>query len=327
MTGRLPTPSDEVVIRAWRRAGGPAPSAVEPLGKRRSRGNKKSVLYRLLGAGDRGAAVVAKLCRGQNAAHERRIYEKVLPALSIPLPRFYGAREEPEGIWLFLEDGGATRCDRANPAHRLAAARWLARLHAAASRAALGELPDRGPAHYLECLRSGRRAIVENRENPAFEEAHRALLDSLVARCGELEARWGEIEAACASLPRTLVHGDFCVKNLHVRAGAEGLELFAMDWEMAGWGVPAADLYPSRHPKPPIADLGEYGALMRQSWPDLDAAPLRRLLGLGRVFRNLAGMDWIGADLPLPYPETPISMLRIYRDELAVALREPEWAA
>lgn len=327
MSGRIPAPSDQVVTHAWLRTGGATPAAVEPVGKRRRKGSKKSVLYRLTGVGDGGAPVVAKLCRGRNAANERRIYEKVFPALAIPLPRFYGAVEQPEGVWLFLEDGGATRCDRFDPAHRAAAGRWLARLHAAGSCVPSSDLPDRGPAHYLECLRRGRSAIVESWKNPVFDATHRAVLDSTLARCNELEARWGEIEAACESLPRTLVHGDFCSKNLHIRSDAEGLELFAMDWEMAGWGVPAADLFPSRHPKPPIPDVAAYGAVMRQSWPALDGAMLRRLLGLGRVFRTLAALDWVGSDLPLAFPETPIAMLRIYEGQLAAALREAEWLA
>ncbi len=326
MSRRIPAPGDEVVIRAWLRVGGPEPSAVEPVGKRSRKGNKKSVLYRLVGAGDGGAPVVAKLCLGLNAANERHMHEHVLPSLAIPLPRFYGALEATEGHWLFLEDAGAARLDRRVPLHREAAGRWLARLHAAGRHAPSCELPDRGPAHYLGCLQRGRRGILENRGNPIFDAEHREVLDAVAAKCDALEHRWPQIEEACADLPRCLVHGDFCAKNVHVREADAGPQIVPLDWEMAGWGIPAVDLHPGSYHKPGLADPEAYGGVMRESWHALDRKTLRQLVGLGRVFRTLAAVEWIGADLGLQWAETPISMLRIYRDELDIALRGREWA-
>ena len=325
MSRRAVPPRDEDVISAWLQTGGPAPSSVEPVGTRRS---KKSVLFRLVGAGDGGKSVVAKLCRGSHARTEQQVYEDVLPRLQVPLPRYYGSVEVAEGLWLYLDDGGTTPCDRRVPAHRVLAGRWLARLHMAASHISHAGLPDRGPAHYLEHLRVGRRKILDNMENPAFDEGHRAVLGSILVQCDELEVRWGEIEEVCALLPRTLVHGDFRRKNLHVRPGAEGLELFPMDWEMAGWGTPASDLWPSRkEPMVPLSDVDAYCAEVRELWPGLDRAALRRVIALGQVFRNLAGIDWAGADLPNPWPEKPIPRMRVYRDDLDVALRKAGWAA
>jgi hypothetical protein len=37
-------------------------------------------------------------------------------------------------------------------------------------------------------------------------------------------------------------------------------------------------------------------------------------------------VEWIGGDLALHWAETPIATLRIYRDELAFALRRQDWA-
>lgn len=325
MTVRIPAPKEEVVISAWIRTGGRVPTAVEQIGPRRS---KKSFLYRLSGVGDGSSSVIAKLCRGPNARTEQRIYEEVLSRLDIPLPRYYGAVEEPLGLWLFLEDGGSTRCDPTIVEHRTVAARWLAGLHGAASRMPQPDIPDRGPAHHLELVRKGRRAILDNLGNPAFRAGHRAVLDRLLARCEELETRWKEIEEACAPLPSTLVHGDFCRKNLHVRARPGGLEFFAMDWEMAGWGVPACDLWPSRRaPHLPICDVESYGAALREYWPELGPSLLRRLVAVGRVFRNLCGVEWSARDLPYPYPDKPVPALRVYSDELGAALRETAWAA
>ncbi|MEN8181696.1 MAG: aminoglycoside phosphotransferase family protein [Myxococcota bacterium] len=325
MSQRIQPPKDEVVIRAWLRTGGPAPTAVERIGPRRS---KKSVLYRLHGAGEGGSPVVAKLCRGKHSHTEQRIYEDVLPQLGIPLPRYYGSVEEPEWLWLFMEDGGSNRCDPGIPEHRVLAARWLARFHGAASRIAGTDLPDRGPAHHLELLRKGRRAVLANLGNPAFDDGHRGVLESLLVECDALEARWEEIEEACGQLPRTLVHGDFCKKNLHIRSGPGGPEFFPMDWEMAGWGVPACDLWPSRRePKLPICDVAEYGAALREHWPDLEPSRLRGIVALGRVFRSLSSLVWVSGDLAYRYPDKPIPAIRIYRDEIGAALRETAWAA
>jgi len=282
----------------------------------------------LVGAGERGRSVVAKLCRGRHRHTEQRIYEDVLPRLRVPLPRFYGSVELADGIWLFLEDGGETRCDPEIPAHRALAARWLASLHGAASCGPFSDLPDRGPAHHLELLRSGRRAMLDNLANPAFDAGHRAVLDSFLGVCDELEARWREIEEVSVLLPRTLVHGDFCRKNLHIRSEAEGLEFFPMDWEMAGWGVPACDLIPCpRLKQRPICDLAVYGAAMREHWPKLDRSLLRRAVALGSVFRCLCGLNWTSVELPNRWPQRPILTLQVYRDELAAGLRGSAWTA
>jgi hypothetical protein len=321
----MPPPSDDVVIEAWRRTGGRTPELIEPVGSRRS---KKSVLFRLVGVGEGGGSGGAKLCRGQHAPTERQIYEEVLPALPISLPRYYGSSETEEGVWLFLSDGGAERCDPGIPLHRALAARWLARLHRAGFGRRLEGLPDRGPAHHLGLLRRSRQEILDNLGNPAFEDDHRAVLNAVLESCDELERSWDEIEAFASSLPRTLVHGDFCRKNLHVVSGPDGPEFFPMDWEMAGWGLPACDLLPSRkHPKVPIADVDVYRAAIRDVWPELDGELLRRVLGLGRVFRNLAGITWACADLGHRWPEKPVPRMQIYRDDLDDAVKELAWAA
>jgi hypothetical protein len=321
----MPPPDDDVVVAAWLRVGEREPEAIEPVGSRRS---KKSVLFRLVGAGERGRPVVAKLCRGPHATAERRVYEDVLPTLRIPLPLFYGSLETPEGIWLFMEDGGEVQCDPRDPAHRELAGRWLAGLHGAGIGHAALALPDRGPDHHLERLRSGRRAMLDNRDNPVFEDAHLEVLDSFIRVCDELETRWHEIEELSDLLPRTVVHGDFCRKNLHVRSGAGGLEFFPLDWEMAGWGLPACDLCPTRKAaRSTICDLDVYGEAIRAHWPALDRSLLRRAVALGGVFRNLCGLDWASVDLPHRWPEKPIPRLKVYSDDLAIALRDRTWAA
>src|SRR5205814_4697301 len=107
-------------------------------------------------------------------------------------------------------------------------------------------LHDRGPDYYLELLRSARRAILRNLTNPALDTDDIAVLKAIVSQCDSLGAGWHELEKCCESMPTTLVHGDFRRKNVYVRTDQAGTALFPIDWATAGWGVPAADLAPSR---------------------------------------------------------------------------------
>jgi Ser/Thr protein kinase RdoA (MazF antagonist) len=110
---------------------------------------------------------------------------------------------------------------------------------------AAARLPDRGPGHYPGHLRSARAAILGNLTNSALSAEDRALLNTIVSQCDALESRWDQVQRTCDRMPRTLVHGDFVVKNVNVRSGPAGPAFLAFDWETAGWGVPAPDLVQS----------------------------------------------------------------------------------
>src|SRR5439155_13258368 len=157
----------------------------------------------------------------------------------------FGAWPETGGefCWLFIEDAGVNRYSPANDEHRTLAARWLAALHRTALPDGLrAALPERGPDHYLQRLRdsvTGLRGRFDNPELPAREVE---LLRGVVRWCEEVEAHWAEVEQFLERQPRRLVHGDFVIKNLRLRDGANGPVLLVYDFEMAGWGVPATDL-------------------------------------------------------------------------------------
>jgi hypothetical protein len=115
---------------------------------------------------------------------------------------------------------------------------------------------------------------------------------------------------------------------VHVRRAPRGLELFAIDWETAGWGPPVADLAPARgEPSRPLVDLATYQTAVRLRWPELDMPALLRLMAVGHVFRQLAALEWVSADLPFPWPEKPIARLGFYCDRLDTALRDTQWVA
>src|SRR3990172_6727851 len=81
-----------------------------------------------------------------------------------------------------------------------------------------------------------------------------------------------------------------------------------MDWETAGWGVPAADLAPcSGVPPAPQMDMTLYGSMVRECWPSLDTQAIQRLATVGRLFRRLAAIHWASVSLAYEYVEDPIA--------------------
>jgi hypothetical protein len=313
-------------LLAWEtlRPGGPRPSSVEVVAGLR----KKRTILRLSGAGPGGSAVIAKRCPPETAATERAVYERILPHVPITAPRYDGHLEGEKGWeWLFLEDVGTEPFDSTVPWHRMAAARWLGTLHAGAADIALGcGLPDRGARHYLDHLRRARRTILANIANPHFRAPDIEVMESVVRLLDTVEAGYAPIESFCARMPCTLVHGDFRRKNVFVRRAGGDVGIFPIDWEVAGWGVPAADLAPARGVgSGPQLDLQVYCAIVQTRWPQLDEPTVRSLTMVGKLFRRLAAIDWSVTLLAYPWPQKPISELRIYGPELAEAYSAAPW--
>jgi aminoglycoside phosphotransferase (APT) family kinase protein len=117
-------------------------------------------------------------------------------------------------------------------------------------------------------------------------------------------------------MPQTLVHNDFKIKNVRVRFGSAGLELLPFDWEVAGWGVPAADLAQfSGNVLSP--NLEVYASLVRQVWPHLDLHDIRQMAHLGLVFRCLAAIRWEACSLAGDCVERAIRNMQIYQAGLS----------
>jgi len=284
------------------------------------RGRKKAAIYRLVDAAPGGGAhLIAQRAPLSKALIERTVYRDILPRLPVPAPRFYGFLEDgPEFAWLFLEDAGDDRYDPADPAHRALGAGWLAQMHTTATGVDAARcLPEAGPPRYRRHLRSGRSTIEANASNPALADEDRRTVRAILANLDRTEAVWAEIEAACAVFPDTLVHGDFRRKNVYLRRGASGVELLPIDWETAGWGVPAIDLV--------RIDLAAYHTVAEGIWPDLRFEAVSRLAVVGRILSQLAAIDWVspqlGYDDPL-YLIRPMSWLRDFQTQLGDALQD-----
>src|SRR5262249_22547089 len=151
------------------------------------------------------------------AAVEQRIYNEFLGGVPLPALSCHGFVPETEGEfgWLFVEDAGQHAYSPASDEHRALAGRWLGAIHGAQLPPDFrARVPDRGPAHYLQLLRSARDVMVEHMDNPVLFADETARLRRIAAEYDVIEAHLEELEKFFESWPRAVVHGDFVIKNL-----------------------------------------------------------------------------------------------------------------
>jgi len=319
-------------LRAWERVDRVRRQPVSVEVWRELPANQPASVYRLVFRDVGRPAVFAKHSEPRFGAVERLCHEAILPRVRVSSPAYYGSLQDDDGSWwLFVEDAGREWYALDDPEHRRLAGRWIGRLHReGACIPAARTLPPAGPARYLDHLRAARERIERNFANPGLALSDRDVLRASLRLQDEVESRWQRVERACEGPPATLVHGDFQPKNIRVRPGTPEATLFALDWEMAGWGSPAVDL------APPAAadvlshvDLGAYAGEVGSAWPGVDAAAIRRLSLVGLVLRRLAAMDWAGESLHFEDPRSlsdPVESLRFLNRSLARGLEAAaEW--
>jgi hypothetical protein len=280
--------------QAWYASGGAA--AVKRIESLRQ--GRHCRVDRLVIDADQRRSVIAKW-QDRPFGFERRVQEEILPSVGLPSLAVYGEWTEPggEAFWIFFEDAG-DECFQPSDDDRTLVARWLAALHDWRWRSSDADaLPDRGPAGYLEHLRSTRRTMAAFIGEARLAGASRTALTDLLRQLDALERAWSDVESRCAVAPRTLVHGDLADKNARIRQQSPLRDLVVFDWEMAGIGVPCVDLaqgtFGSLSP-----DLDVYRRYAR-NWPSVAAfEDLERLAAVGKVFRLLAALDWEARSLP-----------------------------
>jgi hypothetical protein len=305
-------------VLAWQKVD---PERAEPAGievlkeEKRNRG-----VYWLGGVGPDGTGVIAKLSYSKRAALEYFVYNDVLPRLAVTALRCYGliVDTDPEFSWLFLEDAGGEDYSSGLEEHRILAGLWLGAVNVSAQQFSLAEhLPDRSPASYLTTLQLARRMLHEKIiDHPGFSADDIGVIRKIAFHCDFLEAHWGRIEQFCARMPRTLVHADLSVRNARIRANHTGKKLLIMDWESAGWGVPAADLaqFAGNALTP---DIAAYWSVAHSCWPRLHLSDFRRLGELGRVFRWINAVVWANRGFHDDITEWYITQMRFYEPEVA----------
>jgi thiamine kinase-like enzyme len=136
----------------------------------------------------------------------------------------------------------------------------------------------------------------------------------LIDLLDRLQASWESIAACCNVMPRTLIHGDFVPKNIRVVSREEEMTLYPFDWELAGFGVPLADLSE--------IDLAGYADEVSQLWPDWSISNSRQCALVGRMFRLLASVDWSGDRLRLGWSTKAANDLIVYDTWLGQVLHQ-----
>ena len=310
-------PVGHPVVAAWRTIA-PARSRIVRVDCLPARKTYK--VYRLA-FGNGSTGVIAKRAPSDTLRLERTIYESILPRLPSPALRYFGYVGDPDGklSWLFIEDAGDDPCSLGQ--HGSLAARWLGTLHGAAAELDIASsLPERGPSHYLEHLRSSRTRIVDSVGNPALRGADRDMLREILSAYELIESSWSSVEGMCADLPRTLVHGDLGTGNLRLRRDDGGPSIVAFDWEWSGFGVPAADVY-QLAVDATREDMACYRSTISEYMRTIDGDALRALRLVGNGFRLLACVDWASTWLPFPTPEKGVATMHVYKPSLQA------WAA
>jgi ABC-type multidrug transport system fused ATPase/permease subunit len=315
-------------VHAWRQLyPGSEPHRITPLRV----SLRKTMVYRLQGAGPDGSIVIAKRSRKKDALIERTVYEDILPRLTIPSLRYYGFFEDAdaEHCWLFLEDVAGAEYSGLLAEDRARAARWLGLLHTSAAEvAAKTRLPDGGPGRYRKLLWSAHESIREHLDNPVLGPDDVRVLEEVLARLTELDAQWHRLEELCDGLRPTLVHGDFNGKNLRLRTASAGTTVLVFDWEDAGWGVPAVDLAQQAVPSSYLSanpDIPTYWSTVRESWPNMTTEALQKLAYCGTVFRALAALYWESFSLGTEWASRFMTDIRLYDAEMVQALARLGW--
>jgi aminoglycoside phosphotransferase (APT) family kinase protein len=155
--------------------------------------------------------------------------------------------------------------------------------------------------------------IATNLDNPVLLADDVDLLRQIAADLKRLERAWAEIEQACADMPASIAHGDFRPKNACLRERHDGLQLFPIDWETAGWGIPAADLT--------RIDLAAYLSVAQTWWRDARLEDVERVAAVGAIFRYISSIFWLVPELATTGYK-PIPALRVGHWSLTEAVRQ-----
>jgi len=246
----------------------------------------KPFICRMLGAGKDGFPVIAKRCKAPAGKIERRIYEDILPRLSLPKLEYYGSFPEGDDfLWIFLEDAGGRQFSFHKPGDRRIAVQWLADLHTSSSYMGKPEnLIERDPAYYFKRLTGAQEKFYAHLNDDVFCKTDRKVMAASLDQIGFCAASWEKVRALYYQLPRCMVHGDFKSKNIHLRGAAHAASVAVFDWEYAGWGSPGIDMW--------RLDEAEYRNAVSRRWPHCGADTVHQLKHLGKLFRAIDSYFW-----------------------------------
>src|SRR5205814_6707947 len=186
---------------------------------------------------------------------------------------------------------------------------WLPLLHGSASNRPIRvSLPERGPAWYLETLRTARLGLCQSLPERNWNNLDRSAVERTLVCFEVLERNWHVVEERCVGLPWTLVHCDLQPKNVLIRHTDSGIAFLPLDWEEAGWGAPATDLA--------RIDAVAYWSTARRIWASVELQQVEGQVCCGTLFQALSGVSWELVRLAAGSEHKAVRRLRIYASEL-----------
>jgi aminoglycoside phosphotransferase (APT) family kinase protein len=167
---------------------------------------------------------------------ERYVYETFLAGRDLGIPELYGVvwDESAGRHWLLLEFVEGRTLHHSSIKGRIAAAAWLARLHATiaghqAELAQPGVLLDYDDAYFLGIAERARQAVGSR--SGSLQRGLEAVVSGYEA-----------IAERCSTGPRTLVHGSYRPTNILVDSRVTPVRICPVDWELAAVGPHLHDL-------------------------------------------------------------------------------------
>lgn len=288
------------------------------------RSNEKTLICRLEKVipndAEMVSSIIAKRASCGGIQNEAIVYRDVLSQLPLSQARCYGLilDDDPELAWLFLEDAGTGAFDKNDPVHQRLAAEWLGNMNISAAELTIPpDMRQTGHRWYFAQLAASRVRLVDSFSNPALKDHDRGVVERILEALEVIATQWNEIPDFCAKMPRTLVHGDIAPKNMLVKSGDAGPSLFLLDWEIAAWGVPAADIGE--------VDFGIYYSVVHEKWPDISKTEWKRLERYGRLFRIIVAVDWASQGLIYPWFDKSIEQLISYHAALTGVFADLRW--
>ena len=293
----------------------------------------RSSVYRLVTADPRGPNIIVKSSSRDRIVKESTAYERILPLVSVVVPRYRGFVDgrEHENSYLFVDEVGGRDYSSAIGEHRLIAGEWLGHFHvSSAELIAKARYFERDLQYYQGHLRLAAETILKHRSNPSLKEDDLQVLDAITSQCDLMERHWGELEDYCSRMPLCYSHGDFKSDNVrivHTSSGHRHLVVF--DWSAIALHIPAVDatqLFALSFSKEPInADIHAYCAIVRRKWPFMDVPQVRRLAYVGEIFRWVVAIRWAAEDLKYEWTEQAIYLFRLYRSWMEDIVHVAPW--
>jgi aminoglycoside phosphotransferase (APT) family kinase protein len=170
---------------------------------------------------------------------EIEVYRDLLDAAALGTPAYHGASVDPARgrYWLFIENvAGPVLWQVGEFAVWEEAARWLAQLHGVLAPSAVDaprSLLRYGPDLYRMWIERA-RDFARQDSTPWSDETKQTVIG--------LSDRYEPVIERVASLPRTIVHGEFYPSNVLVQNGGTATRIAPIDWELAGVGPGLLDL-------------------------------------------------------------------------------------